>query len=92
MTQEQLADRAGVSNKYYSEVERGLRNITLLNLQKLILALEVNQEDLLSLFLVEPVSDDEAAILEAISRLLRRGSKKSKRQVRGILEALVSES
>ena len=42
--------------------------------------------------LVESVSDDEAAILEAVSRLLRRGSKKSKRQVRVILEALVSEA
>ena len=91
-TQEDVAERAGVTTNYYSEVERGLRNITLLNLQKLLQALEVSIEDLLPSLMPGTSSDDEAAILEAISRLLRRGSKKSKRQVRVILQALVSES
>ena len=90
-TQEQVAERAGVTTNYYSEVERGLRNITLLNLQKLLQALEISREDLLTSLMPGTSSDEEAAILEAISRLLGRGSKRAKRQVRLILQALLSD-
>ena len=66
--------------KYYSEVERGLRNITLLNLEKILVALDVSKEDALRLLITEDMTKNEAAIIEHMARLLTRGSKKSRRQ------------
>ena len=75
--------------RYYSEVERGLRNITLLNLEKILAALDVSKEDALRLLITEDLSKDEADIIEHVARLLTKGSKKSKRQAGDILKALV---
>lgn len=41
MTQEQLAERSGLSFSYISDVERGTRNISLGSLEKIIGALNV---------------------------------------------------
>lgn len=42
LTQETLAYKAGFSRSYYTEVENGKRNISLINLKKLSLVLEVS--------------------------------------------------
>jgi transcriptional regulator with XRE-family HTH domain len=42
MSQEALADKAGLDRTYISGVERGVRNITLDSLDQIIRALEVN--------------------------------------------------
>ena len=42
MSQEALADKAGLDRTYISGVERGVRNITLDSLVQIIRALEVN--------------------------------------------------
>lgn len=42
MSQEALADKAGLDRTYISGVERGVRNITLESLDQIIRALEVN--------------------------------------------------
>ena len=89
LTQEQVAEKAGLQGKYYSEVERGLRNITLLNLEKILAALDVSKEDVLRLLITEDLTKDEAAIIDHVARLLTKGSKKSKRQASDILKALV---
>lgn len=88
LIQEQVAEKAGIPGKYYSEIERGLRNITLLNLQKILAALDVSKEDALRLLITENLTKDEAAIIESVVRLLTKGSKKSKRQAADILKAL----
>lgn len=45
-TQEQIAERAEISDSYVSDVERGQRNISLETLEKLIRALDISPEEL----------------------------------------------
>jgi transcriptional regulator with XRE-family HTH domain len=46
-TQEELAAEAGFSRSYYTEIETGKRNISLLNLRKLARCLHVSLSELL---------------------------------------------
>jgi DNA-binding XRE family transcriptional regulator len=48
-TQEELAEKAGFSRSYYTEIETGKRNISLLNLYRLAEYLEVSLKDLLDI-------------------------------------------
>jgi transcriptional regulator with XRE-family HTH domain len=48
ISQEELADRAGMDRTYISGVERGVRNITLDSLESIIVALQVNLPDFLA--------------------------------------------
>jgi transcriptional regulator with XRE-family HTH domain len=45
-SQEQLAQMAGFSRSYYNEIELGKRNISILNLYKLMSALELTANEL----------------------------------------------
>lgn len=47
ISQERLADLAGLHRTYVSGVERGERNISLLNIEKLAVALDVAMSDLM---------------------------------------------
>ncbi|MCO5259860.1 MAG: helix-turn-helix domain-containing protein [Crocinitomicaceae bacterium] len=53
LSQEDLADRADLHRTYIGMIERAEKNITLVNIQKIANALEVNIEDLLK------ISNDE---------------------------------
>src|SRR5258707_749621 len=46
LTQEDLADRAGIHRTYLSDVERGTRNLSLINIEKLAAALSVTMSKL----------------------------------------------
>lgn len=48
LTQEALADKAGMHFTYIGQIERGLRNPSLINLHKLAKALRINAGELLS--------------------------------------------
>ena len=54
LTQEQLAERSGFSQQYISDIERGLRNPTIVSLYELAQALETTP-----VVLITP--DEEAA-------------------------------
>jgi transcriptional regulator with XRE-family HTH domain len=41
LTQEDLADRAGIHRTYLSDVERGSRNVSLVNIERLAAALSL---------------------------------------------------
>ncbi len=47
LSQEQLAERAGLDRTYISGIERGLRNVSLVNIRRLARALEADAGDLL---------------------------------------------
>jgi transcriptional regulator with XRE-family HTH domain len=47
MSQQELAEAAGVHRSYMSDIERGLRNITLGSLEKIAGALKTTSADLL---------------------------------------------
>jgi len=47
LTQEELADKAGMHFTYIGQIERGIRNPSLVNLQKIAKALKVSAGELL---------------------------------------------
>ena len=46
LTQEDLADKAGIHRTYLSDVERGTRNLSLVNIEKLAAALSMKMSEL----------------------------------------------
>jgi transcriptional regulator with XRE-family HTH domain len=46
LTQEDLADKAGIHRTYLSDVERGTRNLSLVNIEKLAAALKMSMSEL----------------------------------------------
>ena len=49
LTQEDLAEKAGIHRTYLSDVERGSRNLSLINIERLALALCMSLSDLFRL-------------------------------------------
>jgi transcriptional regulator with XRE-family HTH domain len=49
LTQEDLADRARIHRTYLSDVERGTRNVSLVNIERVAAALELAISDLFRL-------------------------------------------
>lgn len=47
LTQEELADKAGMHFTYIGQIERGIRNPSLINLQKIAKALDIDAGKLL---------------------------------------------
>lgn len=60
LTQEQLAEKSGFSQQYISDLERGLRNPTIVSLYELAQALDATPVDL--------ITPDEEADLEGSAR------------------------
>jgi transcriptional regulator with XRE-family HTH domain len=49
LTQEEFADRAGVHRTYLSDIERGSRNVSLINVERIAAALALNISQLFQL-------------------------------------------
>ena len=49
LTQEEFAERAGIHRTYLSDVERGTRNLSLINIERLALALSMKVSELFRL-------------------------------------------
>ena len=49
LTQEDLADKASIHRTYLSDVERGSRNLSLINIERLAAALSVSMSELFRL-------------------------------------------
>lgn len=46
LSQEELAFRAGLHRTYISDVERGYRNVSLENIEKIAIALKIHTKDI----------------------------------------------
>ena len=73
LSQEVLADLAHIDRSYMSSVERGLRNVSVLNVARIATALQVPLSDLLYLLGagVEPVSTPTVGLGEPVERFRR---------------------
>lgn len=49
LSQEALAERADLHRTYVADIERGVRNVSLLNIEKLARALEISLADLFAM-------------------------------------------
>ncbi len=49
LTQEDLAEKAGIHRTYLSDIERGSRNLSLINIEKLAAALAMSMSELFKL-------------------------------------------
>jgi transcriptional regulator with XRE-family HTH domain len=73
LSQEVLADLAHIDRSYMSSVERGLRNVSVLNVARIATALQVPLSDLLYLLGsgAEPVPGPTIAVAEPVERFRR---------------------
>ena len=72
LTQDQLAERVGLSPKYISGIERGVENPTMDNLIRLAKVLEVEPYDL---FLFGESEENEKALRKGLEKMLREGDR-----------------
>jgi transcriptional regulator with XRE-family HTH domain len=54
ISQEALAERAGLHRTYVADIERGARNLALENIEKLAVALEISISELFARYGVDP--------------------------------------
>lgn len=54
ISQEALAERAGLHRTYVADIERGARNLAIENIEKLAVALEISISDLFAKYGVDP--------------------------------------
>lgn len=62
-TQEKMAELAGMNWRYYSETERGQRNISVGSLQRIADALEISIEDIFRFQSKKRLTEDEENIM-----------------------------
>ena len=79
MTQEQVAERAGLSLQSVGEIERGRGNPTLVNVERLSDALDVELTELFDL------GDEKMTREQAVQEILARLEGATEEQVRALL-------
>jgi len=77
LSQEKMAEQAGVNVKYYSEIERGKRNITVKVLEKITTNLGVSLQDLFRFPADERRSPKGEEVVALIITLLKSKNEKS---------------
>jgi len=88
LTQQELADQAGMNGRYYAMVERGQKNVSLETMKKIADGLGVDVCELFRFPKTRELSEADQEILALVDRVLTKGAK-TKKRVRVILEELV---
>jgi transcriptional regulator with XRE-family HTH domain len=74
ITQDQLGERAGINAKYVSAIERGQKNLTVLTLEKLAKALDV---EIFELLILPTELEPRQRVSKAIDSLVRDADDKT---------------
>ena len=74
ITQDQLGERAGMNAKYVSAIERGRKNLTVLTLEKLAKALDV---EIFELLILPTELEPRQRVSKAIDSLVRDADDKT---------------
>ncbi|WCF08285.1 helix-turn-helix domain-containing protein [Paenibacillus thiaminolyticus] len=97
LTQEELAEKAGLNPSYIGSVERGERNISIETLEKLIHGLNVTPTEMFQLHEMDVLSSnlEDAQLLEVVNSLLYSRTLEEKkliyRIIKDVLETLDSK-
>ncbi|WP_427181388.1 helix-turn-helix domain-containing protein [Paenibacillus sp. TC-CSREp1] len=92
LSQEALGEKGGFHFTYIGQVERGEKNIALINLGKIAEALEVNVSQLFAYVSDEVEFTETDIIIQEIVDMLRESSSNKIRLSRNILRELLNES
>ncbi|MDY0059361.1 MAG: helix-turn-helix transcriptional regulator [Myxococcota bacterium] len=84
LSQQALAEKAGISVTYASQLERNIGNPTLSTIQQLATALQVDPADIIRQ--AEGSAEDEAAVLGAVSGVIDQKDPEKLRRLRTFLE------
>jgi len=85
LTQEAVAERAGLNPKYHASIEQGRVNVTIATLAKIARALDVPASDLL-LDPGHPAKDDRAAVRRLVEAVTKHGDGERVARLRTFLE------
>ena len=88
-TQEELAENAGINAKYYVQIERGRRNLSIGCLQKIAAGLDVPLHLLLQFTETPTLSAEEEEDITLMIGLLAKKNRKTVRAVKALLSELV---
>ncbi|WP_340019370.1 helix-turn-helix transcriptional regulator [Paenibacillus sp. FSL H3-0457] len=92
LSQEALGEKGGFHFTYIGQVERGEKNVSLVNLGKIAEALEVNVSQLFAYVSDEIEFTDTDITIQEIVDMLREASPNKIRLSRNILRELLNES
>ncbi|WP_010492980.1 helix-turn-helix domain-containing protein [Paenibacillus elgii] len=91
MSQESLGEKGGFHYSYIGQIERGEKNIALLNLVKIATALEVSVTQLFSYVDEEEKYTDSESDLVEIVKMLREKKPQQVRMVRNVVREMFKE-
>ncbi|GMX65762.1 helix-turn-helix transcriptional regulator [Paenibacillus elgii] len=91
MSQESLGEKGGFHYSYIGQIERGEKNVTILNLVNIAAALEVSVTQLFSYVDEEEKYTDSESDLVEIVRTLRKKKPQQVRMVRNVVREMFKE-
>ncbi|AJS61188.1 helix-turn-helix domain-containing protein [Paenibacillus sp. IHBB 10380] len=90
MSQESLGEKGGFHFSYIGQIERGEKNIALLNLAKIASALDVSVSQLFSYVNEDSESTGADVEISEIVMMLRKSNPKELRLVRNVVREIVN--
>jgi len=89
LSQEQMADAAGVNAKYYSEIERGKRNISLKVMERVSSNLGLTFKDFFQFPTDEELSPEAERVVALITDYLKSDDEDALRKIRIFLTEIL---
>lgn len=92
LTQEELAEKAGINASYMGTVERGERNISIETLEKIIRGLDMTPSDFFQFheINIENLTNDNHHILEVVKSLLHNRSLEENKLILRVIQDILA--